>query len=78
MLHIWLCSRRKHGTGALALVTALAWPESVNGMLMVPLQALSTSMTIILTLVIFLFVVPIIFKIIHIIRVQVPTRKHKD
>lgn len=52
-----------------------------EGMLLVPMQAdlgLTTSMMIIIILILTLFVIPVICKIIHIIKVQIQKIKNSD
>mmetsp|Transcript_117 Transcript_117/g.296 ORF Transcript_117/g.296 Transcript_117/m.296 type:complete len:191 (+) Transcript_117:136-708(+) len=61
------------------LLVALSVVDGAQGMLLVPLQTgLTTSMTIIISIIVFLFTVPIICKIIHVIRVQVNKIRNAD
>lgn len=69
-----LWAARIQAKGALWLSVLGGFLQGTEGMLLVPLQTLSTSMAIIVSLILFLFTVPVICKIIHIVRVQV--RQH--
>jgi len=68
------CGKGREGKETLAVtMLILLGTEGAEGMLLVPMQVeqLGTSMTIIVIMIVILFVIPIICKIIHIIRVQV-------
>mmetsp|Transcript_11466 Transcript_11466/g.18053 ORF Transcript_11466/g.18053 Transcript_11466/m.18053 type:complete len:117 (-) Transcript_11466:690-1040(-) len=73
-----LGQRRHEMSNHLTGLLVLSFTSGCDAMLLVPLQETSEALQIIIVLVVFLFIMPVICKVLHMIRMQVNKIRNAD